>query len=269
MAIYPNPAVARQAFNNAPGTTARIAYDNAPYSYDITALLKSQAQFIHDFQGTAPSALSNTQILAYQGRGGEIPTYTNHGQTTNNFNPTEVSRTHLENSHNYLAFIESTTNSANERAYDLILAGLQTPNIGGLELSNLNVGINSLDYTDFPAETPPFSPSPSQPPSTPQPVSPSSPPPISTDNAEEIIQAAKKIQDETKASLEEIKKATENLNNYLTSSQAREKEIWEQEKELLVNLTVKLIEKTEDLQVAKEKALEFINKYAEKQNSTN
>jgi len=37
----------------------------------------------------------------------------------------------------------------------------------------------------------------------------------------------------------------------------------------LVNLTTRLIEKTENLEEAKQKAVEFITKYAEKQNLTN
>ncbi|CAJ0885190.1 5388_t:CDS:2 [Entrophospora sp. SA101] len=132
MTIYSNPAVARQtidpqatdkltayreAFNNAPGKVqanrGRVAGE-ALYPYDITVLLKSQAQFIHDFQGTAPSALSNTQILDYQGRGGIIPTYTSYGQTTNNFNPTEVLKNHLDHSH------YSLTNLATENNFNML-----------------------------------------------------------------------------------------------------------------------------------------------------
>ncbi|CAH1762392.1 9327_t:CDS:2 [Entrophospora sp. SA101] len=91
------------------------------------------------------------------------------------------------------------------------------------------------------------SPSPSAPettpPSTPPTPSPSPTPrpPVypSADEAQEILKTAKKVQKETNASLEEIKKATDNLNNLLE-----------------MGLTAKLIENTENLEVAKQKALD-------------
>ncbi|RHZ36976.1 hypothetical protein [endosymbiont GvMRE of Glomus versiforme] len=43
--------------------------DGEPYSYNTLNLLKSQAQFIHEFRGTIPVGLTNDQILTYQGKG--------------------------------------------------------------------------------------------------------------------------------------------------------------------------------------------------------
>ncbi|CAJ0901464.1 10383_t:CDS:2, partial [Entrophospora sp. SA101] len=382
MTIYSNPAVARQtidpqatdkltayreAFNNAPGKVqanrGRVAGE-ALYPYDITVLLKSQAQFIHDFQGTAPSALSNTQILDYQGRGGIIPTYTSYGQTTNNFNPTEVLKNHLDHSHYSLTNLATENNfnmlydytllplvlplnanlpagrraediigMAYEKAYDVLLNSIQTapdmesinllvPQMQDLirvcnedniqlpagknqaalqiartdriaaiqaaanphpqpqtytaqaifeeqeqEVQTASEPVSSAPSSNFSSpstipnpttpqsnETPNNSPSSSSdsssysgsfggfssgggggggssssspspsapettPPSTPPTPSPSPTPrpPVypSADEAQEILKTAKKVQKETNASLEEIKKATDNLNNLL------------------------------------------------------
>jgi|SRR6185369_12484544 len=76
------------------------------------------------------------------------------------------------------------------------------------------------------------SPSPSAPETTPaspptSPSSPTPPPPVSpsVDDAQEILETAKKVQAETNASLEEIKKATDNLNHLIESSKEQEQQI--------------------------------------------